>query len=284
MAGHLFLSSSSTIDYENDNEDDWIMKPTPWESFLYQPPSWMEPLDWQKVFHPILSQLETQNSEPGTFPIHVDLGAGDGGFVTARAQSHPDIRFIAVERLLGRARKIAKKACRNQLDNVRALRIEASYVVEFLIPPHSIQAITILFPDPWPKRRHQDRRLIQSHFLVQCARCLRPDGWIAIKTDDAAYFEQIVEMLAACQGLEHWKDADPEQLIPELTDFERDFLKAGRSIHFLTARPISARRDASGGKWIEQSSSFSEEEKKQLRQFQSQQKSKGVSMAPGVNE
>jgi len=217
------------------------MKPTHWESFLHQPRSWFERLRWEEVFRPLIprnSESRSQKSEWGDGPVHVDLGAGDGGFVTALAQSHPDIHFIAVERLLGRARKIAKKACRNQLDNLRALRIEASYAVEFLIPPHSTQAITILFPDPWPKRRHQDRRLIQSHFLVQCSRCLRPDGWLAIKTDDAAYFDQISDAVAGCQGLKHWKDIDPDGLIPERTDFEKDFLKADRPIHFLAARPI----------------------------------------------
>jgi len=226
-------------------------KSGPWESFLYQPPSWFEPLKWERVFPPLAPEnsassprsggtghhpTRIQNPESNTESVHVDLGAGDGGFVTACADECPEIRFVAVERLLGRARKIAKKAHRLRLKNLRALRIEAAYAVEHLFPPASVAAITILFPDPWPKRRHHKNRLIQTTFLERCARCLRPDGWLAIKTDDACYFEQILRSLTACRGLRHWNAADPKVLLPSLTEFEREHLRAGRTIHFVAAR------------------------------------------------
>ncbi len=192
----------------------------------YQPPSWFERLDWAEVFGP----------EGATSPIHVDLGAGDGGFVLARAAAHPQTRFLAVERLLGRVRKIHRKARRLGLDNLRTLRIEGAYAAEHLLPERSVAALTILFPDPWPKRRHHKNRLVQTTFLEHGARSLRPDGWLAIKTDDADYFAWISEALDACASLRRWKEADPAELLPEPTDFERHFLKEGRTIHFLAAR------------------------------------------------
>ena len=200
-------------------------KPPVWASYFHQPVSWFEPLRWKEVF-------PSQD-----LSIHVDLGAGDGGFVRARARNHPEINFLAVERLLGRARKNARGAFRDGLDNVRVLRIEAAYAVEYLFPPHSVAAITIFFPDPWPKRRHHKNRLIQPRLLECCARCLQPAGWLAIKTDDAPYFEQIGAALADCKALRLWPDTDAVTLFPETTDFEKDFVKKGQSIHFVAARP-----------------------------------------------
>lgn len=207
------------------------MKPSIPESFLCQPSSWLEQLRWEDVFS--LSKKD-QNMPP---TIHVDLGAGDGGFIRARAQNHPNTYFLAVERLLGRVRKIA----RHSLKNIKVLRIEASYAVQYLFPPRSVTSITILFPDPWPKRRHHPNRLIQLPFLDQCARCLRTDGWLGIKTDDASYFEHIQKQLSACKNLKLWIDADSSILLPEPTDFEKDFLKAKRPIYFAAARPLEER-------------------------------------------
>ena len=211
------------------------MKPSVPESFLYQPPSWLEQLRWEEVFY--LSQ-EDQNTPP---TIHVDLGAGDGGFIRARARNHPNTYFLAVERLLGRMRKIARHAARDSLQNIKVLRIEASYAVQHLFPPYSVTSMTILFPDPWPKRRHHSNRLIQLPFLDQCARCLRTDGWLGIKTDDVSYFEDIQKQLNACKNLKTWLEADSSHLLPEITDFEKDFLKAKCPIYFVAARPLHER-------------------------------------------
>lgn len=212
--------------------------PSAWAPFLHQPASWFEPLCWEKVFAPVPShQPSTINHQP-LLLVHADLGAGDGGFLRARAKNHPGQCFLGVERLLGRARKIARGAWRDGLSNARALRIEASYAVEWLFPPGSVASITVLFPDPWPKRRHWKNRLIQTPFLDHCARALVPDGWLGIKTDDAPYFEHIREALASCSTLKRWAEADAETLIPEPTDFERDFVKEGRPIHFIAARRL----------------------------------------------
>lgn len=168
---------------------------------------------------------------PDPLDIHVDLGAGDGGFLRDRAKRLPDTCFLGVERLLGRARKIARRSWRADLRNVRVARIEVSYAVKWLFPPASVSSITILFPDPWPKRRHHGNRLIQPGFMEDCRRCLRPDGWLAIKTDDEPYFDHVRRVLEVCQGFKPW-DVDVAELLPEKTDFERDFEKEGRSFYF----------------------------------------------------
>ena len=82
-------------------------------SLIHYPPSYFQPLDLAQLF------AEAR-------PLELELGSGDGSFIVAYAAAHPDCNFIAVERLLGRLRKIDRKGQRARLDNLRALRIEAS--------------------------------------------------------------------------------------------------------------------------------------------------------------
>src|SRR5277367_2905904 len=78
-------------------------------------------------------------------PVELDLGAGDGGFALAYAQQHPGINLLAVERLLGRVRKIEKRTARAGLANLRVLRLEFGYTVRYLLPPGSVSAAHLLF-------------------------------------------------------------------------------------------------------------------------------------------
>jgi tRNA (guanine-N7-)-methyltransferase len=170
---------------------------------------------------------------PGIFgndhPIEIDLGAGDGSFIAAYARRHPERNFLATERLLGRARKIAKKAERGPLPNLKVLRLESAYTLEHLVPPGSVAAVHLMFPDPWPKRRHWDRRLLQPAFAAHLVRALNAGGEFRFTTDHAEYFEKGSEVLNQTPGLEAapvWDLADYPK-----TDFEQDFAKEGRATH-----------------------------------------------------
>ena len=169
---------------------------------------------------------------PGIFgndhPVELDLGAGDGGFALAYAGQHPEINLLAVERLLGRVRKIEKRAARAQQENLRVLRLEFGYTVRYLLPPASIAVAHILFPDPWPKRRHWPRRLIQPEFIRDLARALRPGGELRFTTDHEHYFataQQAVEEANVLARVPDWDwSGDPK------TDFQKTFEAEGRSI------------------------------------------------------
>ncbi len=114
--------------------------------------------------------------------------AARGLFWSRWRRKHPERNYLGTERLLGRVRNTCRKAERAGVTNVRLLRVESAYVVRHLLPPGTVSRFYVLFPDPWPKRRHWPRRLIQPEFLDAAAMALTPGGELCIKTDDADYF------------------------------------------------------------------------------------------------
>jgi tRNA (guanine-N7-)-methyltransferase len=182
------------------------------ESLLHRLPSILERIDLATIF-----------SEPQ--PLEVELGSGDGSFLVDFAKQHPDHNYIGVERLLGRIRKLDRKARRAGLANLRGIRIESSYFVEYLLPPNSVAALHIYFPDPWPKRKHRRHRLINERFPVLARQALAPGGKVYLRTDDQDYFEQMVGVFAASPAFR--LSETPPELSALTTDFERDFLSRG---------------------------------------------------------
>lgn len=181
-------------------------------SLIFRPESYVHRLDLAELF-------------PVAAPLHVELGSGDGSFLVEYAKQHSDQNFIGVERLLGRLRKIDRKGTRAGLVNLRLIRLEASYLVDFLLPQASVSAFHIYFPDPWPKRRHRKHRLIQDPFLPVLARALVPSGTVYLRTDDADYFQQMNSVFGASALFAPVNT--PQDLAAVLTDFERTFHSRG---------------------------------------------------------
>lgn len=184
------------------------------------PANYFAPLDLATVF-----------SRPA--PLEVDLGCGDGSFLVAMAEKFSERNFLGVERMLGRVRSACGRATRQALSNVRVLRVETSYAVEYLLPPGSTAVAHLLFPDPWPKKRHQRRRIVTKDFLAAVHRLLAPDGSFRIATDQADYFDAIRELIAGSTFIE--EAAGPEEAFP-LTTFEKRFRADGAAIYRLLLR------------------------------------------------
>src|ERR1043166_9402668 len=111
-------------------------------SLLYPIPSIVKRIDLAALF-------------PQSQPVEIELGSGDGSFLVEYARRHPERNFIGVERLLGRIRKTDRKGRRAGLTNLRGVRIESSYFLEYLLPAHAVAALHVYFPDPCPKRKHR---------------------------------------------------------------------------------------------------------------------------------
>jgi tRNA (guanine-N7-)-methyltransferase len=180
----------------------------PVRTLVYRPASVVERFVWSALF-------------PAVQPVELELGSGDGSFLARWAQQHPERNFLGVERLLGRLRKLDRKALRAGLTNLRLTRLEAAYLLEYLIPAASLSAIHVYFPDPWPKRRHRDRRLISERFTELASVALEPGGHVWLRTDNIDYFEQMVAVFAANPRFAAVETPEEQRLV--VTDFERHF-------------------------------------------------------------
>jgi tRNA (guanine-N7-)-methyltransferase len=183
-------------------------------------------------FRSILTPIDLGALFPKSQPLEVELGCGDGSFLAEYARKHPEHNFIGVERLLGRIRKLGRKGSRAGLTNLSGVRIESSYFLEYLLPRYSATAVHVYFPDPWPKRKHRHYRLINERFPALAAQALTPGGVVFLRTDDADYFEQMLEVFGGSADFAAVET--PDKLCGLLTDFEKEFL----------ARGVQARRAA----------------------------------------
>jgi tRNA (guanine-N7-)-methyltransferase len=158
-------------------------------------------------------------------PLEIELGSGDGSFLVEYARGHPEHNFLGVERLLGRIRKLDRKGRRAGLSNLRGVRIESSYFLEYLLPPHAARALHIYFPDPWPKRKHRRHRLINERFPALAMQALASQGVVYLRTDDPDYFDQMQAVFGAASAFGPVET--PSALSAVTTDFERDFTARG---------------------------------------------------------
>jgi len=161
-------------------------------------------------------------------PCEVDVGCGKGRFLRARAATRPGVNFLGVDRMRGRMHKLDRKLVRDGLRNVRLVQLEAAYVVERMLPPESVRAYYVFFPDPWPKRRHHRRRLFGPAFLDAVHRTLEPDGRIHVATDHLDYFATIRDVLEADPRFDETAAFEPAA--EERTDFELIFAGQGKPI------------------------------------------------------
>lgn len=176
----------------------------------------------------------------GDRPVEVDLGCGDGGFLQEMAIAFPDRDFLGVERLLGRVRKVSRKIERSGLTNAKVLRLETSYAIEHLLPRVFADRVHLLFPDPWPKKKHQRRRLMcREDFLRSVWSLLKPGGELIFKTDHEEYF-------AAAEAFLEEKEIRFFERIgwPEAgdfyaeTDFEKLWMSEGKHIRRMRLRRV----------------------------------------------
>ena len=163
-------------------------------------------------------------------PLHVDLGCGDGSFLCALAERMPEKNFLGVERMLGRVRSASRKGA-SRSGNIRVLHLETSYTVRYLLPPASVEAFYLLFPDPWPKRRHQRRRVMTPDFLSAIGDALIDGGTFQIATDQSDYFEQIRELAERCPAFST-ATLNGSESFP-MSTFEKRFKADGASIYRL---------------------------------------------------
>lgn len=177
-------------------------------------------------------RLEAHEIFPDERPLEIDLGCGDGSFLLDMAAQFPERSFLAVERLMGRVRKVCKRAAKARLENVRVLRLESRYTVEWLLPAASVSRLHLLCPDPWPKAKHHRRRLVQPEFLAAIHKALTPEGEFLFMSDHPEYFEWTQEHVAQSGIFDVLPWHEDDFFYPK-TDFQRQWEAEGKSMHRL---------------------------------------------------
>jgi len=176
-------------------------------------------------------------------PLVVEIGFGRGEFLLAQAAAAPEVAFLGVEVSYKRTLKMARRLARSELRNVRLLEAPAEEVVATLLRPASVQTFWINFPDPWPKKRHHRRRLLQAPLVAQLADRLAPGGLLEVATDHVGYAEQIDEVLRGEPALENVRaPAAFAREVPGrlVTAYEGEWRSEGRPLHFFTYRRPAA--------------------------------------------
>ena len=126
-----------------------------------------------------------------TAPVVVEIGSGMGETTAAVAKARPDADFIAIEVHGPGVGSLLNKISKEELSNLRVIRHDAVEVLERMIPDASLAALHLYFPDPWPKKRHHKRRLVQPGFARLAARKLAPGGVLHAATDWPDYAEHM---------------------------------------------------------------------------------------------
>ena len=178
-----------------------------------------------------------------TAPTILEIGCGMGETTAAIALAHPRNDYLGVEVHSPGVGSLLKLIEEKQLANVRIVQHDAVEIVEQMIRPETLAGIHIFFPDPWPKKRHHKRRLIQPRFVQLLASRLIPGGYLHLATDWQEYAEQMLDVLANEPLLDN--TAAGFSLRPEyrpLTKFEQRGVKLGHRVWDLLFRRAPAQR------------------------------------------
>ena len=157
---------------------------------------------------------------PGNVTLEIGFGSG---FATAEiAQNNPDKNYLGIEVHRPGIGRLLWEINERNLKNIKIIEFDAVHVLKKMIPPVSLDAIHIFFPDPWPKKRHRKRRLIQRTFTDCLASCLKPNGYLYMVTDWEDYAFHALEELSATDSLknEYEAFAQPQAWRPK-TKFEQ---------------------------------------------------------------
>jgi len=171
---------------------------------------------------------------PEPFALVVEIGFGRGEFLLELAAKEPGRAFLGVEVSFKRTLKMARKVAASGLTNVRLVEARGQAVVKSL-SPGSVRDLWINFSDPWPKARHESRRLLQPEFVHDAALTLAPGGRLLVSTDDVPYAEQIDGVLSREPLLANRFAPEPWRRSVEgriQTGYEADWVAEGRRLHF----------------------------------------------------
>ena len=176
-------------------------------------------------------------------PVHMEIGCGKGNFACGMAAKHPEINFIAVEKVADvcciALEKAKARAEERSGDNLRFIISDAKELSENVLP-HSLDCIYLNFSDPWPKSGHAKRRLTHRGFLEMYKKLLKEDGILRLKTDNVGLFDFSLEEFEEFGMQILWQTRDlhvtPENADNVMTEYEKNFSDKGQPICSVVAK------------------------------------------------
>ena len=181
-----------------------------------------EAFDWKQLFG-------------NSCPVEIEIGCGRGMFIIKSAIENPEINFLGIEKSARFFRMLAERVANSRAKNIRLIRGEAGYLLKKFVPENSVKAVHVYFPDPWPKKRHRKRRLVNASFFASLARVLLPEGLFLFVTDFQDYFDEVIATAPLCSELtrESNKELLSQDVAPgtAATAYERKYLIQGRIIY-----------------------------------------------------
>ena len=164
-------------------------------------------------------------------PLILEIGFGMGEATAHIAALRPSDNFLCCEVHTPGVGALLKRIAEQGLNNIRIVQHDAVEVIQHMLPPGCLDGIHIFFPDPWHKKRHNKRRLVQPPLVAQLASRLRPGGYLHCATDWQPYAEQMLEVLGAepllCNSAQGYA---PKPEYRPLTKFENRGLKLGHGV------------------------------------------------------
>lgn len=172
-------------------------------------------------------------------PLTLEVGCGIGDFIQPLAARHPERNFLAIDIYNQGCLKTSRKVDSAGLDNVRVMRVEARHLIVHYLEPAALSAVCINCPDPWPKKRHRERRLMSADFLAMLRFALRPDGDLFFATDIEDYATEVAALVTPECGFAQLSTRPWTTVLPPdypVSKYMRRFLDLGQPIHFLHLR------------------------------------------------
>ncbi len=188
------------------------------EAFVLSDWEFLLPCEWERVFG-------------NDFPVEVEVGPGKGRFLFREARRRVDVNFLGVEWARRYLRELEEKLGRHRPSNVRVAFADARLLFAEWIPENSLQAVHVYFPDPWWKKRHSGRKLLEPDFVSHVERSLREGGRFYFATDVEEYFKTVLEMLGGFPNFrkifeKSYPPEDPDN--PDRSNFETKMRQRGR--------------------------------------------------------
>lgn len=189
----------------------------------------------------ILTDCYCCHATDRTVVNELDLGCGKGGFTRELSLKYPDRKILAADVMIGRLRRLEKRIKATGISNIELLRIDAWNLIGYTLPDESLDRIHILCPDPWPKARHKQYRLLSSEFIGRMLRVLKKNGTVHFATDHRDYFES-VEKLFSCNPSYKREDSLLSDIAVIRSDFERKWESEGTGVRHAAWRRVTGEK------------------------------------------